>query len=319
MGSAMAKVFADCGHDVRLWGTWLDDAMLEPCERGDDHPRLKLRLDKLKLYRAARLEDALLDTELVVSAVSSEGVVPVWTKAAPLMPDVPVLSPTKGFLESHSGKMARIDQAVSEVAGRPVRYVHAAGPAKAVEIARHVPTLMTFGGEAAPFCARAMGAPHMHISTTADIAGAEVCSALKNAYATGLGIWDGLLGADAHNARAAWFTQAIDEMARVVVASGGRIETAYGGAGVGDLHVTAAAGRNRLFGEHIGRGRPAKQVAAELGAIGQLTEGYPAIKSAWLYTRQLGVERLPLLKALYEIVWDDRPVQETVKKVVLTV
>ena len=29
MGSAMAKVAHRRGHDVRLWGTWLDDAMLE--------------------------------------------------------------------------------------------------------------------------------------------------------------------------------------------------------------------------------------------------------------------------------------------------
>ncbi len=319
MGSAMAKVFADGGHDVRLWGTWLDDPMLEPCERGDEHPRLKLKLGKLSFYRAARLADALAGAELVVSAVSSDGVVPVWTKAASLVPDVPVLSPTKGFLVARSGKMARVDQTVAEVAGRHVHYVHASGPAKAIEIARNVPTLMTFAGAAASVCAKAMAAPHIHISTTADIAGAEVCSALKNAYATGLGIWDGLLGADSHNARAAWFTQAIDEMSRVVVAAGGHIETAYGGAGVGDLHVTAAAGRNRLFGEHIGRGKPAKAVAEELAAIGQLTEGYPAIKSAWQYTRELGVERLPLLKALYEIVWENKPVDETVKKVVLTV
>ncbi len=319
MGAAMSKVFADCGHEVRLWGTWLDDPMLEPCERGDEHPRLRLKLDKLKLYRSERLADALSGAELVVSAISSDGVIPVWTKAASLVPDVPVLSPTKGFLESHLGKMARIDQTVAEIAGRPVQYVHAAGPAKAIEIARNVPTLMTFAGEASAFCAKAMGAPHMHISTTADIAGAEVCSALKNAYATGLGIWDGLVGPDAHNARAAWFTQAIDEMARIVSAAGGRIETAYGSAGVGDLHVTAAAGRNRVFGEHIGRGKPPKQVADELAALGQLTEGYPAIKSAWRYTRELGVERLPLLKALYEIVWEDKPVDETVRRVVLTV
>ncbi len=37
MGSAMASVASRRGHDVRLWGTWLDDAMLEPCERGSEH------------------------------------------------------------------------------------------------------------------------------------------------------------------------------------------------------------------------------------------------------------------------------------------
>ena len=41
------------------------------------------------------------------------------------------------------------------------------------------------------------------------------------------------------------------------------------------------AGRNRAFGERVGKGKPAKQVAAEMAAAGELTEGYPAIASAW--------------------------------------
>jgi glycerol-3-phosphate dehydrogenase (NAD(P)+) len=149
------------------------------------------------------------------------------------------------------------------------------------------------------------------VSTTDDIAGAELCSALKNAYATGLGLWDGLLGADAHDARAACFTQALVEMRALVAAGGGRVETVYGPAGVGDLHVTAAAGRNRAFGERVGRGKPAKQVAAEMLASGELTEGYPAIATAWRFARERGVTGLPLLGALHAIVWEDAPVRET--------
>ena len=33
MGSAMAEVAAMRGHDVRLWGTWLDDALVEAVEQ----------------------------------------------------------------------------------------------------------------------------------------------------------------------------------------------------------------------------------------------------------------------------------------------
>ena len=132
-----------------------------------------------------------------------------------------------------------------------------------------------------------------------DLAGAELCSALKNAYATGLGLWDGHVGPDAHNARAACFTQALVEMRALVAAGGGRAETVDGPAGVGDLHVTAAAGRNRAFGERVGRGRPAREVAAEMLAAGELTEGYPAIATAWRFARERGVASLPLLAALH--------------------
>ena len=51
----MASVARRRGHEVRLWGTWLDDPMLEPCERGEPHPRLGLRLEGMTLLRSPRL------------------------------------------------------------------------------------------------------------------------------------------------------------------------------------------------------------------------------------------------------------------------
>jgi glycerol-3-phosphate dehydrogenase (NAD(P)+) len=63
MGAAMAKVAAMRGHTVRLWGTWLDDAMLDPIDRGEAHPRLRLSLDDMRVFRAPRLDDALSGAE----------------------------------------------------------------------------------------------------------------------------------------------------------------------------------------------------------------------------------------------------------------
>ena len=39
MGSAICTPLADAGWDVRLWGTWLDDHLLDAIERGENHPR----------------------------------------------------------------------------------------------------------------------------------------------------------------------------------------------------------------------------------------------------------------------------------------
>jgi glycerol-3-phosphate dehydrogenase (NAD(P)+) len=170
-------------------------------------------------------------------------------------------------------------------------------------------------------CADALGGEHLRITVSDDIAGAEICSAMKNAYATGLGLWDGLVGADCHNARAACFQQAIVEMAKLVTAGGGRVDTAYGAPGVGDLHVTAAGGRNRAFGERVGKGRPAKTVAEEMLAAGELTEGYPAIASAWQWAREHDVDRreLPLLAALHAIVWEGADVARALADLDLSV
>jgi glycerol-3-phosphate dehydrogenase (NAD(P)+) len=324
MGSAMAQVAAMRGHDVRLWGTWLDDDLIAEVEGKRPHSRLKMALhERITPFRHAKLAEALAGAELVVHGVSSEGAVPVMTKAAAHVPDVPIVSVTKGFLEGKDGKMHRIDEIALETVGRRIRFVHAAGPAKAIEIARSVLTWMFFAAADiadAKAATNALGGDHLRITASDDIAGAEICSAMKNAYATGLGIWDGLVGPDCHNARAACFQQAVFEMATLVKAGGGKIETAYAAPGVGDLHVTAAAGRNRAFGEGVGKGKPAKQVASEMAAINQLTEGYPAIKSAWRWAQEHGLsaKELPLLQALHAVVWEDVPVAEAMANLQLS-
>jgi glycerol-3-phosphate dehydrogenase (NAD(P)+) len=311
MGSAMACVARRSGHDVTLWGTWLDDALLDACDRGEPHPKLGLRLEGFPLLRADRLAEALERADLVIHAASSEGVLAVLSRAAPHLPDVPIVSVTKGLLESpRSRTMERIDVVAAETLGRPLRFVHAGGPAKAIEVARGVLTWMCFGGASADtlIAAEALADGALVVTRTEDLPGVELCSALKNAYATGLGLWDGFVGPDAHDARAACFTQAIVEMRTLVVAAGGREETVHGPAGVGDLHVTAAAGRNRAFGERVGRGKPAREVAAEMAAEGQLTEGYPAIATAWRFARERNVGALPLLRMLNAVIWEDAPV-----------
>ncbi len=313
MGSAMAKVARDRGHDVTLWGTWLDDAMLEPLERGEAHPRLAMTLPGLRLARSAALAEVTRGAELVICGVNSDGVAEVMRRAAPTLPPVPIVSVTKGLLESKAGRMERVDQVIGEVLGRDPRFVHASGPAKAMEISRGVLTWMCFAGADAAFAAGALAGDHLVVGTTDDIAGAELCSALKNAYATGLGMWDGHVGSNAHDARAACFTQAIAEMRAIVVASGGRADTVHGPAGIGDLHVTAAAGRNRAFGERIGRGEPAKEVARDMLAKGELTEGYMAIATAKRYAKERGIGGLHLLDAIHGVVWEGADVGATLR------
>lgn len=314
MGSAMATVARKRGHQVTLWGTWLDDPMLDPVERGEPHPRLKLTLDGITTvhgHRTEELERALSGAELVVCGVNSDGIAEVMRRAAPFLPSVPILSVTKGILENGAKKMERIDLVVGEILGRDPRYVHAAGPAKAMEIARDVLTWMCFAGRDAKACADAFGGGRLLITPTMDIAGAELCSALKNAYATGIGMWDGYVGAESHNARAASFAQAIAEMRTIVVAAGGSADTVHGAAGVGDLHVTAAAGRNRAFGERIGKGEPAEKVAREMLAAGLLTEGYAAIATATRFASERGITGLPLLTAINDVVWRGADVAKT--------
>jgi glycerol-3-phosphate dehydrogenase (NAD(P)+) len=134
-----------------------------------------------------------------------------------------------------------------------------------------------------------------------------------------LGLWDGLCaagrlaGGAAYNARALLFVEALREMRALVAALGGRSETVLNLAGVGDLHVTAAARRNRAYGEAVGRGGDPEVVAREMEARGELTECYFAIQSGWELARERGIEGLAFLRALYAIVYERAPVEPTLR------
>jgi glycerol-3-phosphate dehydrogenase (NAD(P)+) len=331
MGSALAVVAAGRGHQVRLWGTWLDDALVEPVLRGEPHPRLRLRLPGgIRVLPSPALAEALADAEAVVCAVNSDGVLPVLERALPHLPAAgPLLSVTKGFVPDAHDRIARISVAVRErllrPAGKDRPWVAIGGPCKAMEVARGVPTAVVYASAVQDLevCGRAAawleGDSYM-ISRSTDLAGVETCSAFKNAYATASGLCDGLQleGApEMYNLKALLFAQSIREIARMVVAMGGRAEAAHGLAGVGDLHVTAAAGRNRAYGERVGRGQPPREVAEEMLRAGELTEGYPALDTGYRLLGELCAEgrlsreSFPLLDALHAIVYRGAEVATT--------
>ncbi len=332
MGSALAVVAAGRGHEVRLWGTWLDDDLVDPVLRGEPHPRLKLALPpSIQIFRSDGLSDALRGSEAVVCAVNSDGVVPVFTKAIEALPaEGPILSVTKGFLPDAQGQISRISQVVRErfllPAGKDRPWVAIAGPCKAMEVARGVSTAVVYAAEdldLAEACARWLEDDYYFITRSDDLAGAEACSAFKNAYATASGLCDGLQLSghpEMFNTKAMMFAQAIAEITRMVAAMGGRVATAHGQAGVGDLHVTAAAGRNRTYGEHVGRGEPPQQVADQMRQAGELTEGYPALETGWLLLEQmanqgaLSVEDFPLLEALHNVVYLGADVAQALRR-----
>lgn len=110
---------------------------------------------------------------------------------------------------------------------------------------------------------------HLLISHSSDLRGVALCGALKNIYALGLGICDGLsLGS---NTKGMLTTQAIKEMSRLVFDLGGKKASVLSGAGVGDLISTAFSSfsRNREAGEELGR----------TGICCLESEGYKSVKS----------------------------------------
>lgn len=97
-----------------------------------------------------------------------------------------------------------------------------------------------------------------------DVAGVELCGALKNVVAIACGMADGL--ALGENTKAAIMRQGIAEMVSIGKRYGAMPETFNGPAGIYDMIVTCHSpdSRNRLVGERVARGKALDAVLHEL-------------------------------------------------------
>ena len=175
------------------------------------------------------------------------------------------------------------------------------GPSFAREVARGVKTKLALGGPGGPDAERLrrlLDGGVLRVEWTPDRVGVEVGGSLKNVLAIACGVVDGL-GSGA-NTKAALIIQGLHEMATIVRSLGGRSETIYGIAGLGDvvLSGTSLESRNRALGEKLAGGRQVTQARREIPTI---VEGIEAVRSARRLARSLKL-KLPLLSATWDVV-----------------
>jgi len=172
------------------------------------------------------------------------------------------------------------------------------GPSFAREVARGVHTGLMLGGPLGASSRRLAELFHggtIAVTPWPDRVGVELGGSLKNVIAVGAGILDGL-GAGA-NTKAALLVRGLEEMSRLIRASGGRADTVYGLAGLGDLIATGTSSesRNRAYGEKLGKGIPPARAQAEIPTV---VEGVEAAISARALCRRRKVDA-PLIEAIY--------------------
>lgn len=316
MGSAICTPLVQAGWQVRLWGTWLDDHLLEAIEKNEPHPRTGVKVPtEVRTFRSNQLETALDGAQVVIMAVASVGVPGVTQLALQGIGRADALWLTsKGFYENTEGQIQLLPAAIRDIAaaqGKTIPPIVAiAGPVKANECAAALPTATIFGCQDLTVARQYAGAARTEsyaIAATDDEVGVEICAPMKNVYAIALGIADGLEeahGIPHHNLKAAAFAQAIKEMSLLGQHLGARPETAYGLPGVGDLEVTGLSGRNKLYGVRLGRGESPTGALQEMDRLEQTVEGVPATGLADKLVTQLddadGTLRaqLPLLNAI---------------------
>ncbi len=172
---------------------------------------------------------------------------------------MPIVSVAKGI---ENGTLLRPSQILCDVLGKDVPLAALSGPTIADELARKLPATACAAAEDEALARRIQSTftcPWLRVYTNTDLIGVELAGAMKNVIAIAAGIIDGVGAGD--NAKAALLARGLAEITRLGLAMGASEYTFAGLTGLGDLVTTCISptGRNRSFGERIGRGLTPEQ------------------------------------------------------------
>jgi len=141
-----------------------------------------------------------------------------------------------------------------------------------------------------------MSSTKFRVFTSQDVIGVELGGALKNPLAVGAGIIEGL--GYGINTMSAYITRSTQELQALIVAMGGRPETAAGLSGVGDLMLTAfgSLSRNRTCGMRLAKGETLEHICQ-----GSTVEGVPTASVAVFFADQCGLD-VPIFRAVDKLI-----------------
>jgi len=215
------------------------------------HSALKIKLPKKLKFRKFSKDLLNEKFDLIVIALSLSGIDFIGKYLNNLRIKTPILVLTKGLkYEKKYTKILTISEQLQKKYG--IKNISVLkGPCLAKELARKNQTNVVVASKNITFAKRIgkiISTNYYLTEFSNDIIGIEVCSAIKNIYSMIIG------AGQSFNASSNLFQKSIIEMKYLVRYFKGKEETIFGLAGVGDLYVSAAGGRNSKMGSYLGKG-----------------------------------------------------------------
>ena len=273
MSSAFAVPCIDNKNDVTIVGTHLEDDLIENINSNDHlHPVLNTKLPKeIKFKKFNELQSILLkDIDLIVAGISSVGIEWFVNQISKNYKNkLPIVLLTKG-LSIVDNELTTLSDKIKNLLKKEghfeINISAIKGPCLAVGLANKMRTGTVIANQNiqdSQLLKDMITTNYYSTEISEDITGVELSGAIKNIYSMLIGASEGLSNSKAPkeiqskyflNTAASLIHRSISEMVEFVALYGGKPETVYGLAGLGDLYVSAIGGRNSLMGKYLGEG-----------------------------------------------------------------
>jgi len=301
-GITLGMVLAHKGLEVRLWARTEKEAS-KLRDKGPDSHLLPGVTFPPQLSVTSSLSEALAYVNAIILAVPSQSMRQnILSVKYYLNKSMLVVSAAKG-LEIGSNK--RMSEVIAEEIDPRFQsnICVLSGPNLYKEVLRGLPASAVVAAENGAIAKQAqklLTTPNFCVYTNTDVVGVELGGALKNIVALGAGMVDGLGYGD--NAKAAFVTRGLTEMAALGFALGANPLTLSGLAGLGDLIATCASplSRNHYVGVELTKGRSLEEITASMAGV---AEGVSTTVAVWNLAQQLGLE-MPITEKIYQVLYN---------------
>ncbi|GAC1380236.1 MAG: NAD(P)H-dependent glycerol-3-phosphate dehydrogenase [Ktedonobacteraceae bacterium] len=313
-GTTLAILLSNKGIATTLWE--------HHPERAED---MQQRRENTLFLPGIHFPDLLQVTPQIAEAVQQKDMLLLVTPSQRMRENVRLLAPYVGketLLVSASkgieiGTLKRMTEIISEELPRAHERIAAlSGPNISREVAEQKPTAAVVAAHREQIAVQVrtlITTSHFRVYTANDLIGIELGGALKNIIAIGAGFNDGMSYGE--NAKAAFITRGLAEIARLGIAAGAHPLTFAGLAGIGDLIATCASplSRNQQLGRRLAAGETLATIQASTHSV---IEGVYTTKAALQLAVRYNVE-MPITKQLSLVLFEGLDPRQAVPELMM--
>ena len=303
MGSAFTIPCIDNKNRVTITEPYSKIFIKNLSSKNKFHSALKINLSKKLKFRKFSRDLFNEKFDLIVIALSLSGIDFIGKQLKNLRVKSPILVLTKGL--KYEKKNKRIwtisEQLIKNYNASNVSVLK--GPCLAKELARKNQTSVVIANKnikIAKSIGKIISTKYYLTEYSKDVAGIEVSSAIKNIYSMIIGAGQSL------NSSSNLFQKSILEMKYLIKYFKGKDETISGLAGVGDLYVSAAGGRNSKMGSYLGKGFTFKSAKRRFMPKDTIEGEQLAREIAPFILKKINKKKIPLMVYLLKAILNNK-------------
>ena len=303
MGSAFTIPCLENNNSVTITEPYSKIFIRNLLSKNKFHSALKIKLPKKLRFRKFSNDLLREKFDLIVIALSLTGIDFIGKQLKNLNIKSPILVLTKGLkYEKKKKKILTISEQLKKnynVSNISVLK----GPCLAKELARKDQTSVVIANKnikIAKSIGKLISTKYYLTEYSKDVVGIEVCSAIKNIYAMVIGAGQSL------NSSSNLFQKSILEMKYLIKYFKGRDDTISGLAGVGDLYVSAAGGRNSKMGSYLGKGLAFKSAKKRFMPNDTVEGEQLAREIAPFIFKKINKKKIPLMIRLFKAILNNK-------------